>query len=74
MQAFEFMTKINNGMIKVPEISGLKPEHEVKVILLVNLTEPEDCEKADQNFQAVKIKTKGFRFNREEAHERQNIY
>ncbi len=61
-------------MIKVPEISGLKPEQEVKVILLVDLTEHEDQEKSDQNFQAERIKAKGFRFNREDAHERQNIY
>ncbi len=73
MQAFEFRAKINNGMIKVPDISGIKPEQEVKVILLVDLTEFEDREKSDQNFQAVRIKTKEFRFEREDAHERQNI-
>ncbi len=40
MQAFEFKTKINNGMIKVPEIIGLQLEQEVKVILLVDSAEP----------------------------------
>ncbi|MCP4352949.1 MAG: hypothetical protein GY795_46455 [Desulfobacterales bacterium] len=66
---------IDKGMIKVPEISWLKPEQEVKVILLAeDFAESEGQDNSDLNFKAVKIKTKGFRFNREEAHERQNIY
>jgi hypothetical protein len=71
MQAFAFKATITNGMIKIPEKTGFPPNQEVKVILLLDdVIAPIQPERPYRGFQAIRIKTKGFRFNREEAHER----
>jgi hypothetical protein len=71
MQAFEFKTKFRNGIIKIPEKTGLPPNQEVKVIVLLDdVIEQVELEKSSRDFLATRIKTKGFRFNREEVHER----
>ena len=71
MQALEFTTTITDGMIKVPPIKGLKAHTAVKVIVLFDeATVPVETESPQQDFQAVRIKTKGYVFNREEAHAR----
>jgi hypothetical protein len=68
MKAIEFRAKIDKGVIKIPEEFRNKLDHEVRVILLMEETEKEYLGKP--GFTAVKIKTKGFKFNREEANER----
>ncbi len=40
MQAFEFNTKITDGIIRIPEIRNLGSDQEVKVILLI--TDPDE--------------------------------
>lgn len=71
MQALEFTTTITDGMIKVPLIYALKPHAAVKVIVLFDeAAVPADADHPHQDFQAVRIKTKGYVFNREEAHAR----
>jgi hypothetical protein len=67
MQAFEFVADYRNGMIAVPENIREKINHTgMKVILM--------CEEPNKGnhkpeFKALRLKTKGFVFNREEAHE-----
>jgi len=68
MKAIEFRAKADKGVIEIPEEFRNKLDHEVRVILLWEETEKEYLGKP--RFTAVKIKTKGFKFNREEANER----
>ncbi|MCP4110474.1 MAG: hypothetical protein GY749_33960 [Desulfobacteraceae bacterium] len=44
MQAFEFNTKITDGIIRIPEIRNLRSDQKVKVILLIT-DEPDFQEK-----------------------------
>jgi hypothetical protein len=66
MQAYEFSSVIDNGIIHVPEyIERLVSP--VKVIILAN----EDSETPQKKtFSAIKLKTKGFKFDRDLANER----
>jgi hypothetical protein len=67
MQAFEFAADYRNGMIAVPEDIREKINHtEMKVILMCE--EPKK-ETHNPEFKALRLKTKGFVFNREEVHE-----
>lgn len=63
MQAYEFNSTINNGVIPIPEQYRDKIRSEVKVIVLAHDQQPKT---ADRTFTAIK----GFKFNREEANER----
>jgi hypothetical protein len=69
MQAYEFNTIVRDGIIHVPEQFSYENLSFVKVILLA---EPEIkvSEHRKNKFTAMKLKTKGFTFNREETHER----
>ena len=67
MQAYEFSSIIGNeGVIHIPKQYLEQISSPVKIILLTN-------EKALQNknkhFSAIKLKTKGFKFDREAANE-----
>ena len=71
MQAVEFETQIEGGIIKVPSKYLQKSKGSVKVILLYE--EKNQEQSVEQNtsiFDQVHLKTQGFRFNREEANER----
>ena len=71
MQAVEFTTTITNGTITVPEKEKLPSHQTVKVIVLFDeLKEDLDSKQSEYEFRATSIKTKGFKFDREEAHER----
>jgi hypothetical protein len=68
MQAFEFDTEVREGVIRIPEQYrkvGLSPS--VRVIIL-----PSSTKNADNppKFTAMKLKTKGLSFTREEANAR----
>jgi len=66
MQAFEFNTVVHDGIIRIPEQFSNENLSKVRVIMLA---EPD--KKAYKNkFTAMRLKTKGFTFNREEANER----
>lgn len=67
MYAIEFQTQAQNGIVQIPAQYSAWKNKLVKVILL----EPE-TEKSAQSiqFNAVKLSTKTYRFNREEANER----
>ena len=66
MYAIEFQTELNNGIIKVPNEFLKKLHNKVRVIVL---DDEIDNEKKFE-FNAIKIKTKDFKFNRDEANAR----
>ena len=66
MQAYEFSSVIDNGIIHVPEYVEILSSP-VKVIILAD----ENSEKPQKKtFSAIKLKTKGFKFDRDLANER----
>ena len=69
MRAYEFQTAVNNGIIHIPVEYRSKISSKVKVILLSE----EPIKKTNEEkimFNAMKLDTRGFIFNREEANER----
>jgi hypothetical protein len=68
MKVIEFRAKAYKGVIEIPEEFRNELDREVRVILLFEEAEKEYSGKP--RFTAVKIKTKGFNFNREDANER----
>ena len=69
MQAYEFNSAIgNDGIIRVPEQYLGNISSPVKVILLVDSNE-ETHKNRSGCFSAMKLKTKGFRFDRDAANE-----
>ena len=69
MQAYEFNTVIENGVISVPKQYLGQHLTSVRVILLSDSISQRKPLK-NKRFTAMKLKTKGFKFNREEANER----
>ena len=67
MKAIEFKAKTDRGIIEIPKDIKNKLNQEVRVIILF---EEKEKEIDHHHFTAAKIKTKDFKFNREEAHER----
>ena len=67
MHTIEFETQAHNGIVQIPEQYRAWKNKTVKVILLDS--ENQKTIKPIQ-FNAVKLKTKGYRFNRDEANER----
>ncbi|MDR2358504.1 MAG: hypothetical protein LBD87_01720 [Prevotellaceae bacterium] len=70
MQAYEFNTVIHEGIIRIPEQYRGKHLSSVRVILLPDPPTETDASTSNKKFTAMKLKTKGFTFNREEANER----
>ena len=69
MQAYEFNAVVHNGVIHVPKQFSDEQLSNVRVILLADsVKKTSDSHK--NKFTAMRLKTKGFTFNREEAHER----
>ncbi|MCP4351813.1 MAG: hypothetical protein GY795_40645 [Desulfobacterales bacterium] len=54
MQAFEFNTKITDGIIRIPEIRNLRSDREVKVILLMTDSDESDFQEKLFSEQAEK--------------------
>ena len=69
MQAYEFNTVVRNGIIYIPKQFSDKQLSSVRVILLAD-SMSKVSEPRKNKFIAMRLKTKGFTFNREEAHER----
>jgi len=65
MQAYEFSSTTKNGIIHIPDIYRDKVPSNVKVIIIA-----QDDKKDKSDFSAFRVKTKGFKFDREEANER----
>lgn len=69
MQAIEFVTTKEKGMIKIPKEYLDLLNNEFRVIILVDPIKKKKQTKK-KLFSSVKIDTKGFKFNRDEANER----
>jgi len=67
MYAVEFNVEVNDGIIKIPKEYGIKNGHNVRVIILAN---DDESKKSSRKFNAVRIKTSGFKFDREAANDR----
>jgi len=67
MHAIEFETQAHNGIVEIPQQYLDWRNKTVKVILLA--IDEEQSIKPIQ-FNAVKLKTKGYHFNRDQANER----
>ncbi|MDR0833202.1 MAG: hypothetical protein LBN93_03310 [Candidatus Symbiothrix sp.] len=68
MQTYEFNTVVHDGIIRIPKRYLDKQLSSIRVILLPNGNDV--CMESNPKFSAMKLKTKGFKFNREEANER----
>ncbi|MCL2385948.1 MAG: hypothetical protein FWC89_00210 [Defluviitaleaceae bacterium] len=66
MQAFEFKTTTQDGIIRIPDRYVQKIPQKIKVIVLVEKTEKEK----QPPFPYFAVDTTGYVFDREEANER----
>jgi len=67
MQAYEFSSNIENeGVIHIPKQYLEKVSSPVKIILLSN---EENLKNKAAHFSAIKLKTSGYKFDREAANE-----
>jgi len=72
MQACEFDTVIEDeGVIYVPKQYLKMVSSAVKVIILSN---EKPSQSGKKGFSAMRLKTKGFKFNREAANERNGVH
>ena len=69
MQAYEFNAVVRDGLIHIPERLAEENLSNVKVILLADAVK-KDSESCKNRFTAMRLKTKGFTFNRDEINER----
>ena len=69
MQAYEFKTVVRDGLIHIPEQLCDENLSHVRVILLADTVKNVSAPRKNR-FTAIRLKTKGFTFNREETHER----
>jgi len=73
MQAIEFKTILQNGTVTLPPEYASQWEGKTIRVLVLDDSEPvEESVQPKQTlpFQAISLKTKGFKFNREEANAR----
>jgi len=66
MQAFEFQTTIQDGIIRIPDRYVKKVPQKIKVILLADKVEKDE----QTPFPYFAIDTTGYVFDRDEANER----
>ena len=71
MEAIEFIAKAEKGSIKIPKKYQEQLNSQFRVIILQETNIPEKkTVKKKRTLSAPTIKTKGFKFNREEANAR----
>jgi len=63
LQAFEFYTTAHDGVIHIPRQYRDKIRSNIKVIVLSG----EPVKAANKEFNAIRLRTKGFKFDREEV-------
>ncbi len=68
MQAIEFTTKVEDGVIKVPQKYLSQTQDTVRVIIL--LEQSESTAETKKFHSGVELDTKGFKFDRDEANKR----
>ena len=69
MQAYEFNAVVRDGIIRLPKHYSNEKLLNVRVILLTDKVK-KGSELGNKKFTAMRLKTKGFIFNREETYER----
>lgn len=69
MEAIEFITKAKNGVIKIPKEYQEQLQDQFRVIILQDAADSKKQPKK-RILSAAKIKTKGLKFNRDEANSR----
>jgi len=67
MHAIEFETQVYNGIVQIPE-QYLDWNNRIVKVILLNTGKKKSI--TPIQFNAVKLKTKGYHFNRDEANER----
>ena len=71
MQAIEFIAKAEKGSIKIPKEYQEQLQDQFRVIILQEAPVPEKkVTRKKRTLRAAQIKTKGFKFNRDEANVR----
>ena len=73
MYAVEFQATIENGIVHIPkEYKDLQEKQEVRFLIMYDSNDKyrTNTEKRKKNMSAISIDTIGFKFNRDEAHER----
>jgi hypothetical protein len=70
MKAIEFTTTAKDGIIEIPKKYHAELHDEFRVIILQENSSVKKLPGKKHVLSAVKIKTKGFKFNREEANAR----
>jgi len=71
MEAIEFISVIEGGKINIPNKYSDILNQKVRVIILLEPQQPPKKKVAKKDrFTALKIKTKGFKFDRDEANKR----
>lgn len=71
MEAIEFIAKAKKGSIKIPKQYQEQLNAQFRVIILQEASAPEKkASRKKRTLSAPKIKTKGFKFSREEANAR----
>jgi hypothetical protein len=73
MYAVEFQATIENGIVRIPkEYKDLQEKREVRFFIMYDSNDKyrTNTEKRKKKMSAISIDTIGFKFNRDEAHER----
>ena len=71
MYAVEFEASIENGIVHIPQkYKDLQEKREVKFIIMYDNKYKTNIAKRKNKMSAISIDTIGFKFDRDEAHER----
>ena len=73
MYAVEFETTIKNGIVHIPkEYKDLQVKQEVRFLIMYDSDDEykTNTRKRKKEMSAISIDTRGFKFDRDEAHER----
>ena len=70
VQAFEFQTALNDGIIRIPAEYQNKLTGKVKVIIMQERPISKKIDSEKSSFPYFAVDTTGFLFNRDEANER----
>ena len=71
MKAIEFVAQAKNGVIEIPKEYQEQLKEQFRVIILQEVSTPEKKKiEKKHTLSAAKIKTKGFKFDRDEANAR----
>jgi len=71
MYAVEFQATIENGIVHIPkEYKDLQEKRKVRFFIMYDDSDRTNIERRQKKMSAISIDTIGFKFNRDEAHER----